>query len=205
VQTAKAAAGKRPRKRQTGPADEAAIPIETHPQRQFLSGEPHGNPSDIEVLRNISYRNAVGFQLNEHPGKLRRLCGTAGQLQGQQKEPDRGSFRRPLCVGKDGRNTDTVNIDVSAERRWIIKPRIQHVAPLLDRDDELPTEIDVKSPIAVNTPRRSAAPRTTASCRASTAMPTPARKARPSCRSRPATSSPPTRTREATPGSPSTS
>jgi hypothetical protein len=109
------------------------------------------NPADIEVLRNISYRNAVGFQLNEIPGKLRRLCGTAGNYKGSKKSQIEDRFDDLYAEEKTQRNGDTKNIDVSAERRWIIKPRIQELAPLLDPDDELPTEIDVKSPIAVNT------------------------------------------------------
>jgi hypothetical protein len=108
-------------------------------------------PSDIEVLRNISYRNAVGFQLNEMPGKLRRLCGSSASYKGSKKAQIEDRFDDLTRSEKIGRNTDTVNVDVSAERRWIVKPRIQHVAPLLDRDDELPTEIDVKSAIAVKT------------------------------------------------------
>lgn len=107
------------------------------------------NPSDIEVLRNISYRNAVGFQLSEQAGKLKVLVGSSASYKGSKKSQIEDRFDDLQATEKTTRNGDTVNTDVSAERRWIIKPRIQQLAPLIDRDDELPAEIDVKSPIAV--------------------------------------------------------
>jgi hypothetical protein len=150
VQTAKAAAGKRSRKRQTGPA------IGGHPDRNstlwfsFFQGAPSWPFRATSKSYEISYRNAVGFQLNEQAGKLRALCGSAS-YKGSKKSQIEDRFDDLAANEKVGRNTDTINSDASAERRWIIKPRIQQVAPLIDRDDELPTEIDVKSPLAVQT------------------------------------------------------
>jgi hypothetical protein len=118
-------------------------------------------PSDIEVLRTIEYRKAVGFQLNETPGKLKALCGSSA-LQRRRRRRSRIVSTTCVAVERTTRNGDTDNTDVSLERRWIVKPRPQDVAPLIDRDDQLATEIGIKSPIAVRRPRRSAAPRTTA-------------------------------------------
>jgi hypothetical protein len=50
---------------------------------------------------------------------------------------------------RDGRNTDTRNTDASAERRWIVKPKPMDVSPLIDRDDQLATEIGIQSPLAI--------------------------------------------------------
>jgi hypothetical protein len=107
-------------------------------------------PSDIEVSRTIEYRKAVGFQLNEQPGKLKVLVGSSvGYSSKKAQIEDR--FDDLTAQEKIQRNGDTPNVDVSLERRWIIKPRTQHLAPMWDRDDQLATEIDLQSPIAVNT------------------------------------------------------
>jgi hypothetical protein len=107
-------------------------------------------PSDIETLRTIEYRLAVGYQLNEVPGKLKVLVGSsAGYSDKKAQIEDR--FDDLVAQEKVQRNGDTNNVDISAERRWIIKPRTQNVAPLLDRDDLMATKIEVKSPIAIQT------------------------------------------------------
>jgi hypothetical protein len=107
-------------------------------------------PSDIEVLRTIEFRRAVGFQLNEIPGKLKTLCGsTAGYSSKKAQIEDR--FDDLVAQERTTRNGDTNNVDISAERRWIVKPRPQDVAPLIDRDDQLATEIGIQSPVAVQT------------------------------------------------------
>jgi hypothetical protein len=107
-------------------------------------------PSDIEVARTIQYTKAVGYQLNEMPGKLKVLVGSSAEYSSKKAQIE-DRFDDLVAQEKIERNGDTKNVDMSLERRWIIKPRIQQVAPLLDRDDELPTEIDIKSPMAVNT------------------------------------------------------
>lgn len=107
-------------------------------------------PSDIEVTRTIEYRLAVGYQLNEMPGKLKVLVGSTGSYADKKVQVE-DRFDDLVAAEKVTRNGDTNNVDVSAERRWLIKPRTQNVAPLLDRDDLIATKIEVKSPIAVQT------------------------------------------------------
>jgi hypothetical protein len=108
------------------------------------------NPADIEFTRTIEYRKAVGFQLGETAGKLSPLVGATGS-HSVKKVQIEDRFDELVAREKVERNGDTVNVDVSGERRWLAKPRTQNVAPLLDRDDLISTEIDVKSPIAVQT------------------------------------------------------
>jgi hypothetical protein len=107
-------------------------------------------PSDIEVLRTIEYRLAVGYQLNEMPGKLKVLVGSSGSYSDKKVQIE-DRFDDLTAQEKVTRNGDTNNVDISAERRWLIKPRTQNVAPLLDRDDLISTKIEVKSPIAIQT------------------------------------------------------
>src|SRR5437868_5648998 len=100
-------------------------------------------PSDIEVLRTIEYRKAVGFQLNEMPGKLRQLVGSSAPYSSKKAQiVDR--FDDLQAQERDGRNTDTRNVDGSVERRWIVKPKPMDVSPLIDRDDQLATEIGIQ-------------------------------------------------------------
>lgn len=108
------------------------------------------NPSDIEVLRTVEYRLAVDYQLNERPGKLSVLAGSTGSYSDKKVQIE-DRFDDLTAAEKIQRNGDTNNVDISAERRWLAKPRTQNVAPLLDRDDLIATKIDVKSPIAVQT------------------------------------------------------
>jgi hypothetical protein len=107
-------------------------------------------PSDIEVLRTQEYRLAVGFQLNERAGKLSSLVGSMGTYSDKKVQVE-DQFDDLTAQEKVTRNGDTQNVDISAVRRWLAKPRTQNVAPLLDRDDLISTKIDVKSPIAIQT------------------------------------------------------
>lgn len=105
-------------------------------------------PSDIEVLRTIEYRKAVGFQLNEIPGKLRMLVGSSANYSSKKAQIE-DRFDDLVASESNGRLTDTVNVDASAERRWIVKPKPMDVSPLIDRDDQLATEIGIQSPLAI--------------------------------------------------------
>lgn len=107
-------------------------------------------PSDIEVSRTVEYRLAVGYQLSETPGKLRKLVGSSASYSSKKAQIE-DRFDDLQAKERDTRNGDTNNTDVSLERRWIVKPKPQDVAPLIDRDDQLATQITLKSPIAVNT------------------------------------------------------
>jgi hypothetical protein len=108
------------------------------------------NPSDIEVLRTVEYRQAVGYALNERPGKLNALVGSSGTYSDKKVQIE-DQFDDLTMQEKIARNGDTNNVDISATRRWLAKPRTQNVAPLLDRDDLISTKIDVKSPVTVQT------------------------------------------------------
>lgn len=107
-------------------------------------------PTDIETLRTVEYRLAVGFQLNEIPGKLETLVGSTATYSDKRAQIE-DRFDDLVAQEKVVRNGDTINSDVSAERRWIVKPRTQNVAPLIDRDDAISTKIELKSPIAIQT------------------------------------------------------
>lgn len=108
------------------------------------------DPSDIEVTRTLEYRLGVDYQLNQKPGKLWPLVGQSGSGGGKLVQIE-DRFDDLQVQEKTGRNTDTVNTDMSATRRWIAKPRTQNVSPLLDRDDAISTKLDLKSPAAIQT------------------------------------------------------
>lgn len=109
-------------------------------------------PSDIEVLRTIEYRAAVGYQLQQMPGLLKPFAGSNGSYSDKKVQIE-DRFDTLVATEKIARNADTPNVDISAERRWLTKPRTQQIAPLLDRDDLISTKIEVKSPVAVQTTR----------------------------------------------------
>lgn len=103
---------------------------------------------DIEVTRTVEFGLAVDYQLNERPGVLRQLVGSSATYTDKSAQiVDR--FDDINAEEKQGRNEDTNNIDLSAERRFIHKPKSQDLAPLLDRDDMRTTKLDLKSPAAV--------------------------------------------------------
>ena len=109
-----------------------------------------GTPSALEATRTVDYRLAVDYQLNEVTGKLRPLAGSSAQYKDKMAQiVDR--FDDLAVTEIISRNADTVNTDIDVERRFILKPRRQAVAPLIDRDDMLSTKIDLTSPIAHQT------------------------------------------------------
>lgn len=109
-----------------------------------------GQPSDIEVTRTVEYRLGVSYQLNERPGKLRPLVGSTGAYSDKKVQIE-DRFDDLTAQEKTQRNGDTNNSDLSAERRWIVKPRTQNLAPLIDRDDAISTKLDLQSPAVVQT------------------------------------------------------
>jgi hypothetical protein len=109
-----------------------------------------GQPSDVEVTRTVEYRLGVGYQLNEMPGKLRPLVGSTGSYSDKKAQIE-DRFDDLTAQEKVQRNGDTPNVDISAERRWIVKPRTQQLAPLIDRDDAISTKLDLQSPAAIQT------------------------------------------------------
>ncbi|HEX8400519.1 MAG TPA: phage capsid protein [Allosphingosinicella sp.] len=109
-----------------------------------------GTPEAIEATRTVEYRLAVGFQLNEQVGKLKVLCGSSGSYSSKSAQIE-DRFDDLQVREVTTRNGDTVNTDIDVERRFILKPRRQNVAPLIDPDDMMTTQIDLKSPIATQT------------------------------------------------------
>lgn len=107
-------------------------------------------PSDIEVTRTVEYRLGVDYQLNEQPGKLFPLVGSTGSYTDKKAQIE-DQFDDLVAEEKTERNGDTKNVDMSAVRRWIVKPRTQNVSPLIDRDDSISTKLDLQSPAAVQT------------------------------------------------------
>lgn len=107
-------------------------------------------PSDIEVTRTVEYSLGVDHQMREQPGTLRPLVGSE-ETYSDKKAQIEDRFQRLKAREKTERNGDTVNTDLSAERRWIVKPRTQNVAPLIDRDDAISTKLDLNSPAAKET------------------------------------------------------
>jgi len=100
-----------------------------------------------DTTRTVSFRKAVEFQLNEQPGKLKPLASQAGYAGKKAQIEDR--FDDLVAREISTRNSDTVNDDTNVNRRWIVKPKRATVAPLLDPDDQMATEVDIKSPLAV--------------------------------------------------------
>jgi hypothetical protein len=111
-----------------------------------------GTPSAVETTRTVDFRLAVGYQLQEQSGKLAPLVGSSASYQDKIAQIE-DRFDDLLVREVTERNGDTVTTDIDVERRWIIKPKRQNVAVLIDKDDMLATKIDLKSPIAVQTAR----------------------------------------------------
>lgn len=107
-------------------------------------------PSDIEVTRTVEYELSVAHQMRENPGTLRPMVGSTGSYSDKKVQIE-DRFQRLQAREKTGRNSDTINDDLSAERRWLVKPRTQNVAPLIDRDDSISTKLDLNSPASVET------------------------------------------------------
>lgn len=111
-----------------------------------------GTPSAIETARTVDFRLAVDYQLQEQSGKLWGLVGSSGQYSDKAAQIE-DRFDDLVVREVTGRNADTVTTDIDIERRWIIKPRRQNVAVLIDKDDMKATKVDLQSPIAVQTAR----------------------------------------------------
>lgn len=99
-------------------------------------------------LRTVDFNAAVEFQLNEMPGKLWPWSGSSATYRGKgAKLVDRfGDLYTQTIVTRNG---DTKTQDIDAIRRWIVKPPRDAVAVMLDPDDEMATEVGLKSPLSV--------------------------------------------------------
>jgi hypothetical protein len=102
-----------------------------------------------DTTRTVEFEKDVSFQLNQMPGKLsvlaaNRKSGTVGKL---VEITDR--FTDLYAEDINEHNGTTNNTDWDVERRWIVKPKRASVAPLLDPDDEMTTEVGLKSPLVM--------------------------------------------------------
>jgi hypothetical protein len=111
-----------------------------------------GTPSGVETTRTVDFRLGVDFQLREQEGKLWGFRGSSGAYSDKLAQIE-DRFDDLLVREVTERNGDTVTTDIDIERRWIMKPRRQNVAVLIDKDDMKSTKIDLKSPIAIQTAR----------------------------------------------------
>jgi hypothetical protein len=100
-----------------------------------------------ETARTIEFEKAVEFELNERPGKLRPMAQQYTSQASKKQITDRFSDMEAEEI--EGRNTDTNNTDTSIERRWIHKPKSASVAPMLDRDDKLSTEVNIGAALPI--------------------------------------------------------
>lgn len=112
-----------------------------------------GSPNALEAARTIEYRNAVSMQLQAMPGKLRPLVGSSNSGAGSKLVKVDNRFDELDIQEKTVRNQKTTNQNTDLETRWIAKPPLQFVAPIIDRDDTVQTPIDVHSPLASATAR----------------------------------------------------
>jgi hypothetical protein len=100
-----------------------------------------------ETTRTVEYEKAVEFELNERPGKLKPMATQYSSTSSKKQITDR--FDDLYGEEIDERNGDTKNTDTEVERRWIHKPKRYAVAPLLDPDDEMSTEVGLRSPLSI--------------------------------------------------------
>ncbi|HEX5213323.1 MAG TPA: phage capsid protein [Pseudolabrys sp.] len=110
-----------------------------------------GNPAALEAARTIEYRDAVTFQLAAMPGKLRPLVADTGSGSGTKLVKIENRFDELDVQEKTQRNQKTTNTNPDLETRWIAKPPMQFVAPIIDRDDTVQTPIGVDSALATQT------------------------------------------------------
>jgi len=100
-----------------------------------------------DVVRTVDFRLAVEFALNEMPGKLWSLLGSSSPYTGKKVQIE-DRFTDLYAEEIEERNGDTKNVDPDVDRRWITKPKRASVAPLLDPDDQMSTEVGLQSPLA---------------------------------------------------------
>ncbi|NIJ34334.1 phage capsid protein [Sphingomonas oligoaromativorans] len=100
-----------------------------------------------DTTRTVEYEKAVTFALNEMPGKLWPLAASVGAGGGKKVQIE-DRFDDLYAEEISERNGDTRNTDPDVNRRWIVKPKRAGVAPLLDPDDEMSTEVGLQSPLA---------------------------------------------------------
>ena len=105
-----------------------------------------------ETTRTVSYEKAVEFQLNEQPGKLKPMVGSWKNVDGEKVEiTDR--FSDLYAEEIEGRHQQSKYTSPDVERRWIHKPNRSAIHVLLDPDDKMATEVDIRAPLPVGIAR----------------------------------------------------
>jgi hypothetical protein len=99
----------------------------------------------------VEYQSNVSFELNERPGKLYPLAGSSKNYAGSTSAKIDNIFDDIYLEDKITRNGDTNNIDPSMRTRWIHKPGSANVAPLIDRDAQKETSVELGAPVVTQT------------------------------------------------------
>ncbi|MEB3213164.1 MAG: phage capsid protein [Leptolyngbyaceae bacterium] len=95
---------------------------------------------------NVEYSNNVTATLRAMPG-LHKLAGSTASYSGNSKAKIENRFGRLRMREKSARNGDTNNTDISSLTRWIKPRRMGTVAPLVDIEDQVQTEVELGSPL----------------------------------------------------------
>jgi hypothetical protein len=104
-----------------------------------------------ETHRNIEFNNNVTATLRTEPGMLYPLAGSRGNYSGSKAARIENRFGRIRMAPRGERNGDTNNVDMSSLARFIKVGPSHNVAPLIDRDDQSVTEVDLNSPAVKET------------------------------------------------------
>lgn len=99
----------------------------------------------------VEFQNNVSAELNAEPGMLYPLAGDTQNYAGRTSAKIDNIFGDVNLQDKTTRNGDTNNVDPSMRTRWIHKPGSANVAPLIDRDDQKETSLDLGSPTITQT------------------------------------------------------
>ena len=100
-----------------------------------------------ETHRNIEFSNNVTATLRETPGMLYPLAGSTANYNGNAKARIENRFGRLAMQAKTTRNGDTENADIDSVARWIAPGPLHYVAPMLDREDQQNTKVELNSPL----------------------------------------------------------
>ncbi|MFD1034150.1 phage capsid protein [Sphingomonas hankookensis] len=99
----------------------------------------------------VDYQNNVSFVIGEKPGKLYPLAGTTKNYAGAISAKIDNEFDDIDLQDKTTKNGDTNNIDPNMRARFIHKPGSANIAPLIDRDAQKETSVDLASPVVTQT------------------------------------------------------
>lgn len=104
-----------------------------------------------DTHRNVTFNNNVTATLRQEPGILYPLCGSSNSYSGSKAARIENRFGRLKMQTKAERNGDTNNVDLNSVARYIKVGPSADVAPLIDRDDQGTTEVELTSPAVTET------------------------------------------------------